>query len=725
MPSKRGLLLVLLFGLAQADPVSLAKSISLSFGPPATHSIFNTAPLNPRDRPFGNNPNDQKSVLAFAGWYIENVLKCPTDSWLVTETGVRQDASTGVWRVDVRQLAHNGTIEIVDGNISLNILNGEVISYGDSFYRGPPPDLTTTSSDVDEFGEFVVASGPQYNLQAYCRTTSQFSHHQWMQENPKWRDWYNRLSKPKTARDHLFELRSQCSKNIQRAYDQCIQERLAASAPTSWFQKAQVWFQREIMHDYSSTAHVYGECSPLARLEPLDLSTPSPFKVATTYDENTCTWNFITDFSTASVYLHSLQQSHCKTHPQANAHCEASNIDYLSMDMHFDINSRLQQVIRLHKSELTEREGIVDPALAILFLLVSFPHGESEAFREVNTSPETALANIETLRRPESGPYVFELNQVPGADGSVNATIVYVQTPPRQSTGFFDFEDDDEESVTRPTSSLIPAWKLSILFKNGRRFDGYVEAGNPGALIRLLDLSGLQTQPQGVLSSLPPEVVGALSVGEERGESCFGWGESAAIREGVKQFVGGLEPDRSKTGPPSKEGAKTKPPTYRSLKRSIYWGIERMGRVWADILSSVNQTVTAHTDEGTSEDEVAADSNSSDGALEARTTPQDRIMTSLIPASLALLPCNPTFLMARDALIQADQLIFGGNHKCDLWRGFAERGLGVSAHGPAEMMWTPWGGGKRTDGFDPPADCPSIGAESTKANAMKNKRDEL
>lgn len=130
MPFKRGLLLVFLFALAQADPVKQEKPISLSFGPPAIHSVFNTAPLNPRDHPFSNNTGDTASVLAFAKWYIEKVLKYPKDSWLVTETGV--DASTGVWRVDVRQLAHNGTIEIVDGNISLNILNGEVVSYGDS-----------------------------------------------------------------------------------------------------------------------------------------------------------------------------------------------------------------------------------------------------------------------------------------------------------------------------------------------------------------------------------------------------------------------------------------------------------------------------------------------------------------------------------------------------------------------------------------------------------------
>ncbi|KIO19799.1 hypothetical protein M407DRAFT_246061 [Tulasnella calospora MUT 4182] len=81
--------------------------------------------------------------------------------------------------------------------------------------------------------------------------------------------------------------------------------------------------------------------------------------------------------------------------------------------------------------------------------------------------------------------------------------------------------------------------------------------------------------------------------------------------------------------------------------------------------------------------------------------------------------------MARDALIQADQIMFSGNYTCALWRGFAERGLGVSSHWDAEMMWTPWGGGKRKDGFDVPEECGLVGIEKMKADATKNRRDEL
>ncbi|ORX69030.1 hypothetical protein DL89DRAFT_284380 [Linderina pennispora] len=42
-------------------------------------------------------------------------------------------------------------------------------------------------------------------------------------------------------------------------------------------------------------------------------------------------------------------------------------------------------------------------------------------------------------------------------------------------------------------------------------------------------------------------------------------------------------------------------------------------------------------------------------------------------------PCNPTFIDARDAIIQAEQNLTGGKNNCAIWNGFAKRGLGVNA----------------------------------------------
>ncbi|CAE6432350.1 unnamed protein product [Rhizoctonia solani] len=42
-------------------------------------------------------------------------------------------------------------------------------------------------------------------------------------------------------------------------------------------------------------------------------------------------------------------------------------------------------------------------------------------------------------------------------------------------------------------------------------------------------------------------------------------------------------------------------------------------------------------------------------------------------------PCNPTFINARDAVIQADANRYNGTNKCTLWKAFAKRGLGYGA----------------------------------------------
>lgn len=56
--------------------------------------------------------------------------------------------------------------------------------------------------------------------------------------------------------------------------------------------------------------------------------------------------------------------------------------------------------------------------------------------------------------------------------------------------------------------------------------------------------------------------------------------------------------------------------------------------------------------------------------------------------------CRPSFFDARDAIIQADQILTGGENFCELWIGFSERGLGPDAR--VDGM-TPWGGGIRTN----------------------------
>lgn len=39
----------------------------------------------------------------------------------------------------------------------------------------------------------------------------------------------------------------------------------------------------------------------------------------------------------------------------------------------------------------------------------------------------------------------------------------------------------------------------------------------------------------------------------------------------------------------------------------------------------------------------------------------------------------PNFVQARDAILDADKNLTGGKNKCEIWKGFAKRELGVGA----------------------------------------------
>ncbi|WP_375446289.1 M36 family metallopeptidase [uncultured Fibrella sp.] len=51
----------------------------------------------------------------------------------------------------------------------------------------------------------------------------------------------------------------------------------------------------------------------------------------------------------------------------------------------------------------------------------------------------------------------------------------------------------------------------------------------------------------------------------------------------------------------------------------------------------------------------------------------------LVNEGLRLQACSPSFVQARDAILQADQLLFGGRYRCAIGRAFARRGLGANA----------------------------------------------
>ncbi|EJC99667.1 uncharacterized protein FOMMEDRAFT_127852 [Fomitiporia mediterranea MF3/22] len=95
--------------------------------------------------------------------------------------------------------------------------------------------------------------------------------------------------------------------------------------------------------------------------------------------------------------------------------------------------------------------------------------------------------------------------------------------------------------------------------------------------------------------------------------------------------------------------------------------VHDIGEVWATMLHDVLAALV-----GVHGFSTTADTNP-DG------TEGNIVYMHLFIDQLALQPCNPTFLQARDAWIQADVNRYNGANQCLLWNAFAGRGLGVNA----------------------------------------------
>ncbi|KAJ7182352.1 Fungalysin metallopeptidase-domain-containing protein [Mycena crocata] len=116
---------------------------------------------------------------------------------------------------------------------------------------------------------------------------------------------------------------------------------------------------------------------------------------------------------------------------------------------------------------------------------------------------------------------------------------------------------------------------------------------------------------------------------------------------------------------PYSTSATVNPLRYSSLRTLTE--VHDIGEVWANILHNVYAAlVTAHG--------FSTTAKTNPGGTEGNI-----IFLHLFIDALALQPCNPTFLTARTAWIQADTNRYAGANTCVLWRAFASRGLGTDA----------------------------------------------
>jgi len=151
----------------------------------------------------------------------------------------------------------------------------------------------------------------------------------------------------------------------------------------------------------------------------------------------------------------------------------------------------------------------------------------------------------------------------------------------------------------------------------------------------------------------------------------------------------------------------TNPSTYKTLDKPGYWGVHAIGEVWAEILYVVTgELVKKH---GASKS-LFPPTEGEDASSFYKSGPSgtkvpingNTLIVQLVLNGMKLQPCRPSFFDARDAIIQADNILTGGENFCELWAGFSKRGLGKDAKVEGR---TPWGGGVRFNGYKVPVLC--------------------
>ncbi|KAJ2743402.1 hypothetical protein GGI20_003764 [Coemansia sp. BCRC 34301] len=136
---------------------------------------------------------------------------------------------------------------------------------------------------------------------------------------------------------------------------------------------------------------------------------------------------------------------------------------------------------------------------------------------------------------------------------------------------------------------------------------------------------------------------------------------------------------------PYSTSLQTNPSTYGYLDRPEYKEEHAIGEVWAAILYEVTWNLVDTS--GIADDLFAHD-------LAKGTS----LMLQLLLDAMKLQPCNPSFIDARNAIVQAERTLTGGKNYCALWRAFAKRGLGTGAK---------FDGRNRTEDFSVPDVCAS------------------
>ncbi|CAG8601888.1 11685_t:CDS:2 [Ambispora leptoticha] len=688
---------------------ALANARLENFGPELKHRKY-TAPSLAEQKPIYSSSSfsDPKEIA------LEFVKEHLTNSEFKVKNSYKSEHN-GVTHVYLRQVIND--LEVMNGDINVNVdENGRVISYGDSFYKGNEPSKenginsestsSDSESDVDKLSKFRVKIDV---------TKIVF--------NPK---------SSKSKRDSYSSLFNNPDKSV-------------ISPEEAIFSLAK-HINQDIPHpekiDYTESVSLDGDPVLFVSGVPFTVSDVKVRQVYVQTDEGKLQLCWDLEAEMENNWYHG----------QVNAH-DGKVVQLIDW-----VADAAYNVFPIGTNDPSEgsRELVIDPADKIASPLGWHSQSRTKNFTVTIGNNVYAHENLagswewEDNYRPDGGRYLefdFPLNLEKAPKTYVDSSV----------TNLFFWNNIVHDLFYRYGFNEVAGnFQQNNFGKGGKDKDAVIANAQDGSGYNNANFATPPDGQHGKMRMYVWDVVNPWRDGDlEAGiiiheyshgistrltggpanSGCLGWGEAGGMGEGWGDFFATIlrmKPhyDRDTTefgmGDWANGGEgirrfkystskKTNPETFSWMDKPGYWGVHPKGAVWAEMLYEVYWNLvdkhgfTSSWFPPTNEEESSSwytkpkRRPKQDPKIPRRIPKHGNTLTlQLVVDAMKLQPCRPQFTDARDAIIQADEILTGGENKCEIWQGFAKRGLGVGAK---VVGGSPWGGGVRKESYKAPKEC--------------------
>ncbi|KNE72648.1 hypothetical protein AMAG_16410 [Allomyces macrogynus ATCC 38327] len=560
--------------------------------------------------------------------YLTGTLEFPENEWVIKNV---VKTSSGVFAVYVRQLI-NG-LEVLFGDINLNIKNGQVRSIGDSFYRGArpsQPDLAALlaaassglsssrgQSPVDAFkslAAFVVSPSPTMVGMIPAPTPTDTS--------------------ASTANPPLFLITSDIAKKpvpVRQAY---VQDGNNLKLVYSFqLQQESNWYHG---HVNALTGDVEAVNNWVAE---------AIYPVIPVREQSPDRGPIVNVNSSKEVLINASPQGWHKAGPTTSfTDTRGNNVDARPNTADLAKNVRPDggptRDFRPFAPDFTKNADQYTPGATVqLFYAlnkahdVSYKYGFDEASGnfQIDNYGKGGLSGdpIEALAQDLSGVNNANFATPPDGQSPTTRQYIFTYTNPTRD-GVYDLVIPFHEFFHGVSNRLT----------GGPANTDCLPDGEPGGMGEgwsdIFSMIAVVLDKPTVTRATPVPV-GTYALGDPAGVRKYPYSTDLAVN----------------------------PSVYSFLSQAEYQEVHRIGEVWASMLFEIYWNLVDKYGCAPLEKHNVRSGNA--------------LMLQLIMDGLKLQPCIPSFIDARTAILQADENLTGGANQCLIWKGFAKRGLGATA----------------------------------------------